>query len=381
MSIITGRYPHQHGVTGNDPARRPEMTDSVFNELRHRLIGRISDSPTLPRMLAGQSYLSLQTGKWWEGSWKTAGFTHGMTRGFPERGGRHGDDGLAIGRESLQPAFDFIDAAKASGQPFFLWYAPMLPHSPHDPPERLLTKYRAPDRAESLAKYFAMCERFDETCGELLNYLDQQQMSQNTLVIYVTDNGWIQSTPEMQLPPEWKNGFAPRSKQTPYEGGVRTPVMIFWPGVIAAGERPELVSTLDVFPTVLDAIGIGHPKFEAGLSLWPLLRDGTPMTREAIFGEGFSHDIADLDDHEVSLQYRWCIRDHWKLIVSYESPPDRYSWVHAINDRQPQLYDLHNDPHETHNLTAQHPEIVRELHDRLQQEWTVAKPAVGIAVD
>ncbi|MGI6303434.1 MAG: hypothetical protein ACOX52_20605 [Verrucomicrobiota bacterium] len=78
--------------------------------------------------------VSFQSGKWWLGPAERGGFTSGMTHGDPDRGGRHGDEGLAIGREGMEPVFDFI--RDAGDRPFFLWYAPFLPHAPHNPPER-----------------------------------------------------------------------------------------------------------------------------------------------------------------------------------------------------------------------------------------------------
>ena len=90
--------------------------------------------------------------------------------------------GLKIGREGMAPVFDFIDSAGDS--PFFVWYAPFLPHTPHNPPERLLNKYTAPDRSERVAKYYAMVEWFDETVGELVGYLDENGYRENTLVLF-----------------------------------------------------------------------------------------------------------------------------------------------------------------------------------------------------
>ena len=90
-----------------------------------------------------------QSGKWWEGSYQRGGFTEGMTRGYPEKGGRHGDDGLGIGRNGMEPVLDFIDRSVADEKPFFVWYAPFLPHTPHNPPGRLFEKYQGkgvPDR-------------------------------------------------------------------------------------------------------------------------------------------------------------------------------------------------------------------------------------------
>src|SRR6185295_16108884 len=105
-------------------------------------------APGLPRLLKERGYVSLQTGKWWQGNFRRGGFTEGMTGGDPAKGGRHGDDGLEIGRKTMQPIYDFTAAAKRDGKPFFIWYAPMMPHLPHNPPDRLLAKYK--DKTESL---------------------------------------------------------------------------------------------------------------------------------------------------------------------------------------------------------------------------------------
>ena len=129
--------------------------------------------------------------------------------------------------------------------PFFLWYAPMMPHSPHDPPERLLANYR--DKAASLeiAKYWAMCEWFDETCGQLLDFIEMRKLADDTLVIFLADNGWIQD-PEADR-------FAPRSKQSPYDGGLRTPILVRWPGKAAPRTCDIPVSAIDVAPTIRKA--------------------------------------------------------------------------------------------------------------------------------
>lgn len=378
MTMITGLFPHQHGVTGNDPKPDKTLSNAEYAALREQLITCVDQHPTIPKLLKEHGYVSMQSGKWWEGNHSRGGFTHGMTRGFPEPGGRHGDDGLAIGRKGMQPVFNFIDESKNADRPFFLWYAPILPHTPHDPPERLLAKYRSDDRPIELAKYYAMCEFFDETCGQLLDYLDQQKLSDNTLVIYVTDNGWIQATPDMNLGKEWGHGFAPRSKQTPYEGGIRTPIMLSWPGQIPPKEYPDLCSTLDIMPTVLAATGLDAMPGLAGRNLLPLIQESKPLDRTYLYGESFSHDVADLTNHEVSLQYRWCIEGKWKLILSYDAPADRYSFVHAVNDRSPQLFDVESDPYEKVNVAVEHSEVVRKLAAHLQETWHVKKPVIGL---
>jgi len=118
MSLATGLYPHQHATVGNDPWK-PEDTPRgkarqmpAYRQRLSELITHIDLLPTLPRMLRQQDYLSHQSGKWWEGSYKRGGFTHGMTEGFPNPNGRHGDKGLDIGRDGMEPVFDFIERAR-----------------------------------------------------------------------------------------------------------------------------------------------------------------------------------------------------------------------------------------------------------------------------
>jgi len=332
------------------------------------LISYIDRRETLPELLGERGYLSHQSGKWWEGSFAHGGFTHGMTRGFPEPGGRHGDDGLKIGREGMQPVEAFLDMAVEQEKPFFLWYAPFLPHSPHNPPQRLLEKYQQDDRPLPIARYWAMCEWFDETCGELIGYLDEKGVRDNTLIVYVTDNGWIQN-------PQG-NGYAPRSKQTPYEGGVRTPIMFSWPGTLKPADRKELVSSIDLVPTMLAAAGARIPEDLPGLNLLDHLKTGAVIERDTVFGEGFAHDIADVEKPEASLLYRWCIEGRWKLLLTYDGQVNRYASSHPRTEKRPQLFDLLEDPTEEKNLAGQHPDIVARLAKKIADWYPVTERKV-----
>ena len=364
MTLATGLYANQHRTTGNDPAEtaaNQSHQNQAGKPVRELLISHIDKTGALPQWLSKLGYLSHQSGKWWEGNFRRGGFTHGMTRGFPQRGGRHGDDGLRIGREGMQPVFEFIDTAIEQQKPFFVWYAPFLPHTPHNPPERLLKKYQTEGRSAHVAKYYAMCEWFDETCGQLLDRIDATGVRDNTLVIYVTDNGWIQSPDS--------SGYAPRSKRSPNEGGVRTPIMFRWPGVLKPAERTELCSSIDIVPTILGATGAVGPEGLPGVDLLPAMRDGEPIQRDAIFGEALAHDIADIERPEASLLNRWVIEDHWKLLLTYDGRQGRKKY--PSKDFGPQLFDLKADPHENKNLAATHPELVTRLADRIQAWWPV----------
>ncbi|WP_164101438.1 sulfatase family protein [Candidatus Laterigemmans baculatus] len=384
MTLATGLYSHQHKTSGNDPAliaeereartakgrRGPRAESPAYAALREQLISHVDQHPTLPRMLGEQGYLSHQSGKWWEGSFERGGFTHGMTRGFPEPGGRHGDDGLKIGREGMEPIFDFMDMAVAEEKPFFLWYAPFMPHTPHTPPERLFKKYKDKGiRSDFVARYYAMVEWFDETCGQLIDRIEAKGLSRDTLIVYIGDNGWIQQ--------ENAGGYAPRSKQSANEGGTRQPTMFSWPGVIQPGDRGrQLCSSVDIVPTALAAAGAPIPQSLPGYNLLPILRSGEPTPREVVYGESFAHDVADVETPEESLLYRWVIEGKWKLLLTYDGKLGRYASSHPQSEKRPQLFDLIADPHETRNLAAEHPEVVARLAEKLKQWWPVTERKV-----
>ena len=354
-SILTGRYPHQHKITSNDPPLPRGVSEGEaarhrgFLAQRQEMTRYFEKTTTLPRLLAPRGYLSFQAGKWWGGSFERGGFTHGMTHGDPARGGRHGDTGLSIGREGMQPAFDFIGMAEARRAPFFLWYAPMMPHSPHNPPERILTYYRGKAPTLEIAKYWAMCEWFDETCGQLLDFLDSRQLAADTLVIFLADNGWIQDP--------GADRYAARSKQSPYDGGLRTPILVRWPGKVAPRIASSPASAIDVAPTVLKAAGMEPSPGMHGVDLLDL---GAVAARPAIFGEIFTHNAVDIHQPSSSLRYRWVVAGDWKLIVPELS---------NVPDGVIELYEVVSDPAESRNLAATEQLRVKDLEGRLDAWW------------
>lgn len=349
-SIITGRYPHQHKVTSNDPPVPHGMTgqqfhqSAAFRDGRETMNRHLEAVPTLPRLLAQREFASLQTGKWWQGDYRRGGFTHGMTKG-----GRHGDAGLEIGRRTMQPIYDFISDARSQRRPFFVWYAPMLPHQPHDPPERLLAKYRDVAPTEQVARYWAMIQWFDETVGQLLAHLDQQNLAQDTIVVYLADNGWIQNPAAGR--------YAEKSKQSPYDGGVRTPIIVRWPNKIAPRDSAALATSIDLVPTLLAAAGIDVPE---GLSGIDLRDDGKVQQRQAIYGECFTHNAVDLNRPVANLRWRWIVAGDWKLIDP-----------HKANEpgATAELYNVTLDPREEKNLAGEHADRVAELRKTLDAWW------------
>jgi uncharacterized sulfatase len=354
-SMITGLYPHEHKITSNDPPLPKGKTGAAANKdpqflaQRQEMIAYIDKAPTLPRLLEKRGYLSFQAGKWWEGNHCRCGFTDGMTHGDPARGGRHGDEGLKIGRQGLTEVLTFLDSARAKGKPFYLWYAPMMPHSPHNPPEALLKRYTGKVASLHVARYWAMCEWFDETCGALLKYLDDHKLAENTIVVFICDNGWIQD-------PDSAN-YGPRSKRSPYDGGIRTPIMIRWPGHAAARVHDEPVSSIDLAPTILHAAGIPPAEVMTGVNL--LAAEGVAR-RDAVFGAIFEHNAVDIHKPAANLQYRWVVSSGWKLI----DPAPRLG-----ANAKPELYEISKDPYEKSDLSGRNPERLKTLRNRLNQWW------------
>ncbi len=230
-----------------------------------------------------------------------------------------------------------------------LWYAPMLPHDPHNAPERFYLKYKDIAPNEQTARYWANIAWFDETCGQLLDHLDAQGVAENTIIVYVSDNGWI--------PGAAVNKFDPRSKQSPYDGGLRSPIMVRWPAKVKPRKSDDLATSLDFLPTILAAAGAPIPATARGVNL---LDPGATSARKTLFGECFTHNAIDLAKPAASLRWRWMIDGNWKLIV-----PAKQNEPGAVVE----LFDLAADPKETKNLASTEADRVAKMHAQLDAWW------------
>jgi arylsulfatase A-like enzyme len=353
--LLTGQLPHAHGITGNDltPAALAAKQAKGKNDrspLTQHLLG---NSLILPRTLSKAGYETFQTGKLWNTTAKEAGFTDGMTN----KEGRHGGDGLTIGRVSMQPIFDFITQAEAKKKPYFVWYAPLLPHTPHNPPAALLAKYQDRGLSQNAAKYFAMVEWFDQTMGELDAFLKKDNRAENTVIIYLADNGWD---------PEQGN----RAKLSPYERGIRTPIFVRWPAKVKPLRDDEtLASIVDIVPTILKATNQKVPEHLPGLDL----TDRAAMTaRKSVFVESYTHDIADLGKPEKSLVANVVIDGWSKLILPGKNRPDK---AFTSAPKEIEFYDLKTDPFEEKNIAEKQSNQVKRLEAIQKSAWDAAKPS------
>jgi arylsulfatase A-like enzyme len=197
----------------------------------------------------------------------------------------------------------FLDRAQANEQPFFMWVGFSDPHRPyeegtldrpHDPARVSVPPYLAdtPSTRADLADYYDEIARMDQNIGRMLRMLEDRGLRANTLVVFLSDNG---------MP-------FPRAKGTLYDAGIRTPLIVNWPGQVDPGTYDGLTSVIDLAPTLLDVAGLSAPDDMQGRSIAAVLDDRSLPGRDFVFSERNWHDT---DAHMRSLR-----TDEYKLITN-----------------------------------------------------------------
>jgi len=358
-SFLSGRWPHQTGIYYNFGTKKLDPKNS------------------LPNLLRDAGYATYVEGKYWEGHPREMGFTHGA-----------GKTARTFVRKSQKDLFHFIDEVGGK-KPLFVWWAPLIPHTPHNPPEKyrqLFDRQRIPipewytgDKEafrEREFKSFAMEAWLDDGVTQLVEKLKEKGLHEKTMYVFVIDNGWC-------------NGLV--SKGSPFEKGVRTPIFLTLPGTIPGGQRfDHLVSTLDLYPTILDYAGAKIPKTAAGRNLRPII-DGKPaVTREALYGAIYPAFATKHDQRPERDVYALYARTKkWKYILFVQNVvADRngkYFRIQSILTDYPtrdkgdqDLYDLENDPHELKDLAdePEHKERLAKFCNEVLKWWeaTGGKP-------
>ena len=218
----------------------------------------ISYYVTLPRQLGRQGYRSFQGGKHWDGTFSMAGFDVGTTAVFPFRNPIVSPDWLIFARPSLSAMHDFLDGVEED-EPFFLHLAPMLPHTPHDPNSTLRARYEAMGLSNAAVLYYANITRFDEVLGRIVSILEARGLRDDTLIIYVSDNGWEQGAYDA---PYFLGRYlgGDRGKLSLHDLGFRTPLIFNWPGRVPEDEvLDDLVTFEDLHATILQYAGRTDP--------------------------------------------------------------------------------------------------------------------------
>jgi arylsulfatase A len=260
-------------------------------------------------------------------------------------------------------AIEFIETS--GDQPWFCYLPYNAPHSPHvvgtshdgQPRGDLhINKYLKRGLKLREARIYAMIDIIDQNLGRLLDRLDQLKLADNTVVVFMTDNGGVSR--------HYNAGLRAR-KGSIYEGGVRVPLFVRWPRHFPAGGRVEAqCSHVDLFPTFCELAGVPLPSDRKidGKSLLPLLEAGAGQRHHEYVYHTWDRFFPNPD-------YRWAISDQrWKLAcqVPRVGPATRVSAAETMSSRPTteddwRLYDLQNDLSEKTNLIDKHPEIVRRL--------------------
>ncbi|TVP94606.1 MAG: N-acetylgalactosamine 6-sulfate sulfatase (GALNS) [Planctomycetaceae bacterium] len=263
-------------------------------------------------------------------------------------------------------------------QPFFLNYWQFSVHAPFDAKPELIEAYRSridPQDEQRSPTYAAMVHSLDENVGKMLDALDRLGLTDQTAVIFYSDNGGNMydqvdgTTPTSNRP--LRGG-----KATLYEGGIRVPAIFAWPGVTAPASRSDArIQSTDLYPTVLHLLGLDptpdHPL--DSIDITPALQ-GEPLDRGPMFTY-FPHQVQVPDNLPPAVSVH---RDHWKLIRLFHANHEPAT----TNDEPPplephayRLYHLKDDIGERHDRSAEHPELVREL-DELIDRFLEATAAV-----
>ncbi len=382
-ALMTGRYPIRHGL----------QTLVIFPSHRY---GLPTDERTLPQALKESGYQTYMVGKWHLGHadqkyWpQNRGFDHfygnlvGEVDYFTkERGGlvdwqRNGkffqEDGYyttLIGDEAVK----LIEAQDAT-KPFFLYFASLAAHSPYQVPKAYSDRYAALPN-EKRREYAGMITALDEQVGRVVAALEKKGLRENTLIVFASDNGGATNPlfatgarseedrkesggVGLGEKPPASNGKFRAGKGSLYEGGVRVPAFVNWPGKLKPAVVNEPLAMVDVMPTLVTLAGgqgrADHP-FD-GKDMWATLAEGKPSPHEEI--------LVNVEAIRGSIR-----KGDWKLFRMATFPG------------KTELYNLADDPGETTNVAEQHPEIVKDLNDRLiayarqmkPSEWIKAQPS------
>ena len=375
QTLMTGTLPidHAHKVaqmirdTLNNQRSIPlQDSDQWAKHFRHHAMKYFK---TLPKHLKEKGYVSFQGGKWWEFNYQNGGFDEGMTKGWKkEDEGKNdwflqfmGGDGRQLARATMQPVYDFIDK-HAEEAPVFVWFAPELPHYPFDAPDKYYDLYKAEDMTESAKRYYANCTWFDDGVGELMRYLKEKNEFDNTLFVYVNDNGWEQE-PHQEFRHDslrWHNG-GDRGKLSMYDQSFRTPIIFSWKDKIRPDQQKDvLIHSADIPATILDYVGIPIPDAYFGTSYRSVIEGQSTTTRNEIIGN-INQMRSEEDMMGMNVEGYWIRSGNWF-----------YSW--NLTTGIERLFNCKEDPKNDNNLLSQYPDVAREFKAKLE-EWRTSKKA------
>ncbi|MBN1882015.1 MAG: sulfatase [Deltaproteobacteria bacterium] len=367
FGLLTGRYPIRIGLHAalfptNMPLKN-SMTlrfhetlggmDLLDMKGRGTAVGIPTEEITIAELLKGRGYKTGMVGKWHLGdetpylptdngfdSFFGVPYSNDMTP-FPlyrddEIIEENITDQSTLTKRYTEAALSFIDENRDT--PFFFYFAHTFPHIPLFASE----DFRGTSDG---GLYGDTVEELDWSVGEVMKKLDELNLSENTIVLFTSDNGsWYEGSPG-----DFRGG-----KGTSYEGGFRVPLIVRWPGVVSPGsECDEVASNMDLFPTLAAACGVPVPDDRVidGRDITELLTDTGPSPHEALY---FYH----YDEVQGIRSGDW----------KYMRKLHVYDWPSNIQKKGPWLFNMKTDPQERYDLTETHPDIAEKLEGMIS-DW------------
>ncbi len=359
-SILTGKYPARLHLTDWIPGSTRPNTKLLIPDWRKYLP---REEVTIAEVLKSAGYATAAVGKWHLGGepyfperqgfdLNVAGSNIGAPRSYFDPYGDRpkipgGEPNEYLTDRLTDEAVEFIGDHRS--EPFFLYLSHYAVHTPIQAKAELIAKYR--DKPASGGQkspvYAAMVDSVDQSVGRIMDTLDRFNLTDRTVVFFFSDNGGL------ARPTATNNSPLRSGKGFPFEGGVREPLIVRWPGVVPPGTVcRELVTSVDFYPTIAQMVCSKTPVSEDaeidGVSLTPLLRQTGTLDRDAIYWH-YPHY------NPIGGYPYGAIREgDWKLIEFYE-------------DEHVELYNVTDDISESNDLADKEPELAARLREKLHQ--------------
>ncbi|TYA92128.1 arylsulfatase [Seonamhaeicola marinus] len=388
-ALLTGRYPYRAGVTA------VTQVDHFMN----------TSEVTIAEILAENGYKTGIFGKWHLGdNMPMRPIDQGFQETLVHKGGGIGQAAGPKGNTHFDPVLEhngtpktyngycddiFTEATlnfieKNKEKPFFAYLATNLPHFPLQVPDRLAEPYRKMGLHEDNALTYGMLSSIDYNVGRVLGKLKELGIEENTIVIFLSDNGpRHRRTKNDSYPGRWVANLR-GTKTSVYDAGIRVPFYVRWPNKIKPSNRlSNMGAVIDIFPTIVEATKSKLPKDLKvdGKSLLPLWLNGNS---EALINRDF---YVQMHYGPTPFKYmHFAVRtDKYKLVSPHDFP---HGIVHQPTDfvlknvlKNLELYDVENDPSERINIAKKHPEVVDAMLERYENwfdEVTEERDAKGI---
>lgn len=397
-SILTGQTPARHGATSAVHHKKtvrlhPELAESASASKKAIPIESVSrlDTviPTLGKQIHKAGYATAHFGKWHLGPEPYSPLQHGFTIDIPHTpmpgpvGGYLGKWKFAKQLRKETPSEHIEDRmakeavnwlkSRNKAKPFFMNYWQFSVHAPFDAKPELIAKFKKrtdPNSAQKSPTYAAMVASLDEAVGSLLDAVDTSGIADRTIIIFLSDNGGNIHSKIQQ-----DGNIAPTSnaplrggKASVYEGGIRIPAIVVWPGITQPGSISNaMIQTSDFYPTLLNGLGISLPEDHQldGVDIRPALK-GKQLNRKAIYTYFPSGPpVHDWLPPSISIH-----TGDWKLIrVFHEGKKGAHAY---------RLYNLKADISERNDLSKQHPQLVKLLDQKIEAYLLEAKTVVPV---